>query len=790
MGIVRGRPLFFTALCVSALAVLFLYFREVPVFIAAGLASCLFPVFMIPLLVRRRLSPYRFFSAVICSLILTLFSVRCGFFYLSASKAAANASEDGAVLFGRVLEVRYSTTYSFGCYAELSGDSSGSDSVRAFVEFQFPASLRKNDRFSISGFEIDSGGTDAELLADGIFMTVSVPDSFSLVSVKNRSGGRSAEDIKKRLSVLLAEKVGGEEGGLCAAMLLGDRSGLGELLKRDFRRSGVSHILAVSGMHVSALTGSAGAVLSAAGIRKRLRLLLLSALAIAYLWVLGFPVSAVRSVIMILAVFAGGFTGSGSDGINSLGLAVCVIVAVSPLSVCDVSFVFTVLSTLGILSYGVLKRGKTGTEKSGDITCAEGRRSRERISRGAGKTVAAWMGKVGDGLAVWTAANMLTLMPLSLSFGVFSLMSPVSSLIFGLPAVFLLNASALTLVFSVSDYLSGFFGYWGKLSARQLISLSERISSMRGVEVSLGFGWVPFILLPMTAATAVLLCIRLKKKYRFVCFLPFLLSVVLFGALYIREIKSCEAPRASFLTGNGNDTFVVCGGCTAVVGDAGSGSYSLLYEAEKTARRFGAAETEVFILTHCHLRHLSSVRKYLSRNMVRQVWIPEPSDRDSASVVIGLAKLCEEFGCECVIYRPGADLTVFSDCSAVFSGELGLPRSTHPVFWFSLSRKGGKEKIIYLGRSVWESDYFGVAKEAPGSHIIAGSHGPVAKPFVGRTPGGERYSYYPAYASSGLALSDPGLLRYFVPPGGRALELTLNLPVVVYEERIDLFLPP
>jgi ComEC/Rec2-related protein len=798
LGIIRGRPLFFTALCVTALAVLYLYLRSPVVFILTGILAAALPLPVIALRAGRRIGSYRMFSSILSSLIIAAFCARCGIYYLSAAEAVKKASEPGTVLSGKVVGIRYSTSYSFGCYADLSASSSGDDVVRALVEFQFPAGLRAGDRFFISDFEIADSGFDPDLTADGVFMTVTVPDSFSL-SVPESAGSRSLsfDRLNNRLSVMLRERVGGDEGALCSAMLLGDRSGLEDMLKRDFRRSGVSHILAVSGMHVSALTAAAGAALTAAGVRKRLRLVLLSAVAVAYLALLGFPLSAARSVIMVLSVYAGSFIGSGSDGINSLGLAALIILMSDPGSVCDVSFVLTMLSTLGILSLGNFRTGSsTGNEKKAGtlFRACSIRKLSVRGVRGAKKSpVRAALTKVikavSSALAVWTAANMLTVLPLSVWFGEFSLMSPVSSVIFGPPAVFLLIASTLTLICFPSGYLSGFFAYYGKLAAGFLIKTAAGISSVSGVAVSLGFGWVPWILVPMTAATAILLCVKLKRKFRFVCFIPFVLSVALFGICYSFEMKSSETPSASFLTQNGNDAFVISGSGTAVVGDISSGSYSVLYEAEKTARGSGAAETEVLILTHCHSRHLSSVRKYLSRNMVRQVWLPDPSGSADASVVLGLVDICDSFGCSCVIYRPGEEVKIFSEWRAVFSGPSGISRSTHPTLWFSISHEEGTGRILYLGSSVWEADFFKVAGQAPGSYIVAGSHGPVAKPFLGRFPDGKRYSYYPAYAGRGLALADPGLLRYFVPPGGHALELMLELPVVSFKDRLDLTLP-
>ena len=172
MGIIRGRPLFFTALCVTALAVLYLYLRSPVVFILTGILAAALPLPVIALRAGSRIGSYRMFSSILSSLIIAAFCARCGIYYLSAAEAVKKASEPGTVLSGKVVGIRYSTSYSFGCYADLSASSSGDDVVRALVEFQFPAGLRAGDRFFISDFEIADSGFDPDLTADGVFMNV------------------------------------------------------------------------------------------------------------------------------------------------------------------------------------------------------------------------------------------------------------------------------------------------------------------------------------------------------------------------------------------------------------------------------------------------------------------------------------------------------------------------------------------------------------------------------------------------------------------------------------------
>ena len=69
-------------------------------------------------------------------------------------------------------------------------------------------------------------------------------------------------------------------------------------MKRDFRRTGASHLLALSGLHVALLSAMAEWVLRRFRIPKRPRVTLLGILMLLYLALVGFLPSAVRAVFM------------------------------------------------------------------------------------------------------------------------------------------------------------------------------------------------------------------------------------------------------------------------------------------------------------------------------------------------------------------------------------------------------------------------------------------------------------------------------------------------------------
>ena len=129
------------------------------------------------------------------------------------------------------------------------------------------------------------------------------------------------------------------------ALLLGDTSLLDYKTDTDFKVSGIRHVIAVSGLHVSILI----ALLGAMTFRKKYlmvpvglgSLLLFAALA-------GFTPSVTRACIMSGLLLLALLFNREYDGATALSFAVLVMLAANPLTVSSVSFQLSVASMAGI----------------------------------------------------------------------------------------------------------------------------------------------------------------------------------------------------------------------------------------------------------------------------------------------------------------------------------------------------------------------------------------------------------------------------------------------------------
>ncbi len=148
----------------------------------------------------------------------------------------------------------------------------------------------------------------------------------------------------------VCRKIGGEEGGLVLSLLTGDKIDLSDETLEEFRRCGLSHIMAVSGMHLSVVTGIVITFMDKIECSRRLRQFICIGFMLFVMTAASFSYSVLRAGIMSAIVIFSFDIGRKSKPINSLGAAVTVISILSPFAVTDIGFLLSVSATFGILT--------------------------------------------------------------------------------------------------------------------------------------------------------------------------------------------------------------------------------------------------------------------------------------------------------------------------------------------------------------------------------------------------------------------------------------------------------
>lgn len=146
----------------------------------------------------------------------------------------------------------------------------------------------------------------------------------------------------------------GDTLAIVSALTLGDRSLLSQETKTRFADAGASHLLALSGLHLSILIGLFLPLFQGRLLMSRWRLPLAFSL-FAFIWcyalLAGLPTSLVRACTMTSIFLLGGLMNHHGKPFNNLLLAAIVMVLVSPAYVFDLGAQLSFCAVLGILCF-------------------------------------------------------------------------------------------------------------------------------------------------------------------------------------------------------------------------------------------------------------------------------------------------------------------------------------------------------------------------------------------------------------------------------------------------------
>lgn len=226
---------------------------------------------------------------------------------------------------------------------------------------------RVKGRFAL---EMPDATARLNALADGIALNAAYEKGFALLGQSTSFRARTAR-LQKRLSAALRQGMASGPAGVLAAMVTGDRTHLSKELRTAYRGAGLSHVLVVSGMHVSILCGDVlGRLLPNRKKRlrgytgRRVRALFSAVLALLLVGVTGFTPSVLRAAGAVWLSALGVWVYGPPDALTSLGVAGVLMTAGNSYAVCDVGFQLSFAAVVGTLAGGaVVRRSQEAWEK-------------------------------------------------------------------------------------------------------------------------------------------------------------------------------------------------------------------------------------------------------------------------------------------------------------------------------------------------------------------------------------------------------------------------------------------
>lgn len=471
---------------------------------------------------------------------------------------------------------------------------------------RFSGQLRAPRNYGIPG-EFDA---ERYYALKGVGATSSVRNSGDVLLL--RRGGwslqQSCDAIATRVGAFIMTVVPGAEGGILKALLIGDTGDIPRELKDAYSRTGVNHILSISGFHVGiialalfqfwfAVTRLFPSLLLYCNFRRFAAALSLP-LVFAYLFLSGAAPATARSVLMLTFFMAGMVLEREFDYFNSLVLAALVLLLINPAHLFDLSFQLSFLALWGIMVLTPLFVSCFGSVEGGR-----------------------WY-RVSQFFAASLAAVAVTLLPVAYYFH----QSTLTGLVSNFFIVPLLGYGAVVAGFAALPliWLFPVGAEWLLRGAGLLVNLSNRIIGQLD-RLPLLPDFVPTaaaIIIFLAGLLALTLLPNRKQRLKVLTMLPLLIIMVQLLPSWRREAGlridffSVGQGESTLLTFPNGKRMLIDGGGALHQGGWDPGSRLLL----PCLRHMGVKRIDYLVLSHPHPDHLQGVKAVAESLPVGEFW--------------------------------------------------------------------------------------------------------------------------------------------------------------------------
>ncbi len=531
------------------------------------------------------------------------------------------------------------------------------------------------------------------LKTKGIFFSGYIDgDSMKRCGVKEFNISDKIKQFHYKCCDNIDELVASDTAPLLKGVLLGEKSDFDDETKLQLSRSGLSHVTAVSGLHVSTVATIIFALFKLFKIRKRISGVFAIAFIFLFVLISGAPTSAIRAGIMTSMAIISEFIFRKSDAYTSMAFAAIVIVLAWPFAVFDAGFLLSFGAVFGILLFYpriyrvalfLLPKNKNKAlaiinkvlSKPLSIFCT---------SICVQLTTAPILLYLYQELTFWSLISNLIIIPL-MSFVMISgilvctagfIAKPIAVYIAGLGYPFLLLLKDTTEFFGRLD-----FGY-----------------------ISYGHITPFFIFVYILFLSA--LHLLLGKKYKFMALIPGTTIIALFIVLGIHTATDKTAEVMFINVGQGDSSCIsLPRGVDILVDGGGTPSHMDYYDIGiKTVKPYllkhGVESIEYMIASHGHDDHILGLTTLIDNIKVRELLVPYGfGESDSAKLLLDKANeknipVRELSAGEVVNISPDAQLEVLYPSKSVADSLISEQENERSLV---MRLVYGKTSILYTG---------------------------------------------------------------------------------------------
>ena len=421
--------------------------------------------------------------------------------------------------------------------------------------------------------------------------------------------------LRKNILDTITEMFPADTVGFARALLLGDSTMLSYEEDTAFKISGIRHVIAVSGLHVSILFSL---VYHLCAKRRILTALLGIPVLFLFAAVAGFTPSIMRACIMQSLMILSLLLNKDYDPPTALSFAVLVLLLVNPLSITSVSFQLSVGCMIGIFLFST----RISDYIMRLLRCPKKRTLRSRICSWFAGSISVTL----SAMSITTPLCVLYFRTVSISGIVTNMLTlwVVSFIFYGIMAACALGAIWPTVGAAIAWVIS-----W---AIRYVLSVSKWISSW---PFSAVYTCSPYILIWLVLCYGLLVVLLLCKKRRAIltaiCILTGLALAICASALEARlvgfrvTVIDVGQGQAVLLQSGGKNYLVDCGGDSDRIA-ADKVSECLLSQ--------GIKRLDGLILTHFDQDHSGGVQYLLTRVETDVLYLPDIPDDSGMKLIL------------------------------------------------------------------------------------------------------------------------------------------------------------
>lgn len=350
-----------------------------------------------------------------------------------------------------------------------------------------------------------------------IFLRVSSAETVDVEYTNSAEIKKFLADFRESTINKMCLTIGNETGGFLAGMIFGEKKYIDDNTKTALYRSGIGHILSVSGLHVSIIASLIMMIMRKLKLNKFVSFGVINLILLFMIALTDYRVSAIRAAVMLDIMYSARLFRRQNDTLNSIAVAVLFISLANPYAVYNSGFLLSISGTFGVAVFGNFMA--------------------ENIERKSVKALT---------ISTCTAVSV---MPLSLYY------YEETSLISPLANVLLIPLCTCALVFGLLYIITGigFLLYTADIFIKPVIFISDMISSVEFLHIPRMDGIFPVLLM---LAGIITVCLYLCKAGRRIVCISIAVSLFVFSFSAEISGKMREENIIVAVLGKGNNAVI------------------------------------------------------------------------------------------------------------------------------------------------------------------------------------------------------------------------------------------